>query len=376
MKLAEEEKCRTKCAALGAFTAFLLGLFLCTLSHGQAISNTPPPGIRLKDETIDQGRIRELDCVGSNVACTRSGGTGTITVSGGGAGGTPGSPLFTQTATTTVTATSEQTLLGSGAGSLTIPANWFVSAGDSLKVEWAGRLTTTTVPGTQRVRLKFGSTVILDTGAYSLVGSITDASARMITTITARTVGASGTVIAESIFESTGVALVANEAKMINTATITVDTTATQAVGLTNLFDTASNSISTETFQMYGPGSAVSSVNGYSGAVVLKQSDLKCQRTATAISYQALTTDCYIGVTDTTAARTITLPDFTTTDAGREFTIGDESNGATAIPIDVVAGGSDTFLTGISSPVKIDVSLGNATFYWTGTSSTAGWRIK
>ena len=213
------------------------------------------------------------DSAGNHLNYTASSNTLSCGTTSTGSGGTAGAPPFTQTATVTITATSETTMLGSGTGSLTLPANWFTSAGNSLIIDSYGRLTTQAVPGTQRVRLKFGASVILDTTAYNLVGSITDAVWRLHTVITARTVGASGTVIAESIFETTGAALVPNEQKMLNTATITIDTTATQVVDLTNLFNTASNSISTETFTMYGPGSSVSSVFGRTGAVVAANGD-------------------------------------------------------------------------------------------------------
>lgn len=102
----------------------------------------------------------------------------------------------------------------------------------------------------------------------------------------------------------------------------------------------------------------------------------KIKRTATATSYTVLASDYYVGVTDTSAARTITLPDLTTTDAGFETTIADESNGALTNNISIAAGGSDTFLAGITGPVVIDVSNGVATLFWTGTSSTCCWRIK
>ena len=102
----------------------------------------------------------------------------------------------------------------------------------------------------------------------------------------------------------------------------------------------------------------------------------KRKRTATATSYTVLATDGYVGVTDTSAARTITLPDLGTADAGFEVTIADESNGATTNNISIVAGGSDTFINGFSSPIVIDVNNGSVTLYWTGTSATAGWRIK
>jgi len=40
--------------------------------------------IRLKDEGTLLGAVNEVNCVGAGIACTRSGGTGTLTVSGGG----------------------------------------------------------------------------------------------------------------------------------------------------------------------------------------------------------------------------------------------------------------------------------------------------
>lgn len=226
--------------------------------------------------TQTSGDCVKIDASGNHIANGSACGSGGV--------GTVGDPPFTQTAAVTVTATSETTLLGAGRGTLTLPANWFTVAGSSLIVESWGRLTTTTVPGTQRIRLKFGSSVILDTGAYALVGSITNGVYHMRTLITARTVGASGTVIAESIWETTGTALIPNEAKMLNTTTITIDTTATQVVDFTNLFDTASNSITNEIWMMDGQGSAVSSVAGRTGAVTLTIPDLGSSTSAQLIT--------------------------------------------------------------------------------------------
>lgn len=103
---------------------------------------------------------------------------------------------------------------------------------------------------------------------------------------------------------------------------------------------------------------------------------MRRKRTATATNYTVLTTDGYVAITDTSATRTITLPDLGTADAGTEFTIADESNGAMVNPITIQAGGADTFIAGITGPVVIDVNNGSVTLLWTGTSATAGWRIK
>jgi hypothetical protein len=128
-------------------------------------------------------------------------------------------------------------------------------------------------------------------------------------------------------------------------------------------------------------GTAVSETGAFlsvdnTNSVINALGGMRINRTATATNYSVLKSDRYIGVTDTGAARTITLPDLGTADAGTEFTIADESNGAMANPITIQAGGSDTFIAGISGPVVIDVNNGSVTLMWTGTSATAGWRIK
>lgn len=46
---------------------------------------TNPPGVGLYDEGTRQGQVQRLDCVGSSIACTKSGVTGTLTLSGSGA---------------------------------------------------------------------------------------------------------------------------------------------------------------------------------------------------------------------------------------------------------------------------------------------------
>src|SRR5262245_52672313 len=98
--------------------------------------------------------------------------TATITiVGGGGAGGTgvggsAGSPLFVQTATgSTVNAASDTTILGTGVGSLTIPANWFTTAGTVLDVRASGVYTTSGAPPTFQLKLKLGGTTVGQTAA-------------------------------------------------------------------------------------------------------------------------------------------------------------------------------------------------------------------
>ena len=90
------------------------------------------------------------------------------------------------------------------------------------------------------------------------------------------------------------------------------------------------------------------------------------KRTATAISYTVLVTDALVSITDTSAARTITLPASAGVATGQTFTITDESNNATAQPITITRSGSDTFLGGGTS-VLLDVSGGSVSVFWNGS---------
>jgi len=66
---------------------------------------------------------------------------------------------------------------------------------------------------------------------------------------------------------------------------------------------------------------------------------MRFNRTATAVSYQILVTDFYIGVTSTAAARTITVPAVGLLNSGMTFVIKDESGGAATNNITVAGGG-------------------------------------
>ena len=63
---------------------FLIPLLWASIVSAQV---GPAPGIQLQDEGTGQGRIQTLNCVGTGIACTKSGVTGTATISGGGVSG-------------------------------------------------------------------------------------------------------------------------------------------------------------------------------------------------------------------------------------------------------------------------------------------------
>ena len=62
----------------------LLGLLACVgVAHAQPDSRHETGSLRLQDEGSTLGAVRVINCVGSGVTCTRSGATGTMTISGG-----------------------------------------------------------------------------------------------------------------------------------------------------------------------------------------------------------------------------------------------------------------------------------------------------
>jgi len=150
--------------------------------------------------------------------------------------------LFVQTQTVTVSSTTaETTLIGAGVGNVTLPAGFFV-AGKSIGIKAFG-IHSSAGGVTIRLRIKLGSTTILDTGATNS-GNDTDQGFSIDADICCRTSGVSGTVIGQGYYLEEG----SNEkhAGMVNTTTTTIDTTAALAVNLTAEWSTssASNSIS------------------------------------------------------------------------------------------------------------------------------------
>lgn len=149
--------------------------------------------------------------------------------------GVASSTLFTQTATKTVANTGSETALNStGVGSLTLPASSLI-AGRTIKITAAGFHSSTGNP-TIRLKVKFGATIILDTGAVTS-GNSTNAFWEVRGFITCYTTGGTGTVWGQGFYSESGGG--ANSFSMVNTSAITIDTTATQAITLTAQWGTA-----------------------------------------------------------------------------------------------------------------------------------------
>lgn len=188
-----------------------------------------------------------LNAKGLTTACTA------VPISG--AGSPPsGTPIFTQTADAVVAnTTTETSVVGTGVGSKTTSANYF-SAGTSLVV-WTSGYFSSAVADTLNIKIKAGSTIVGQTGAFTPT-SQTNAVFRLHTLVTCRTTGASGTFDVNTILESTGSTLTPNQPKILNTSTVTLDTTGTLAWDVTATWGTASASdtITGTNFTMYSPG--------------------------------------------------------------------------------------------------------------------------
>jgi hypothetical protein len=156
--------------------------------------------------------------------------------------------IFTQTNSVTVANTVTETALsGTGVGTLTLPANFFV-AGKTLNFNMMGFHSSTANPNIN-IRVKLGSTTVLTTGAVTS-GNGSSNGFEAYGEITCRTTGSSGTVIGQGVYNemhSSG----ARE-DMVNTTTTTINTTTSQTLSITVEWGTASasNTITSTNFSV------------------------------------------------------------------------------------------------------------------------------
>lgn len=147
--------------------------------------------------------------------------------------------LTTITSSTTVANTTTETTLMTGP---TLPANFFV-AGKTVHISAYGVYDTKADPcGTLDMKVKLGSTVILDTGAIAVSAGMRYRGWILEGYITCRTVGSSGTVMAQGTFTLAISTANGTYTDMENTAAITIDTTASQALTVTAQWQTANAS--------------------------------------------------------------------------------------------------------------------------------------
>lgn len=147
---------------------------------------------------------------------------------------TPESLLFSQTSTVTVANTlTETSLVGTGTGSVTLPANLLIP-GRNLRI-WVWGFHSSTANPTITIRVKIGGVTIGTASGSS--GNGTNNSFVVNFLLTCRTVGATGTIISQGQYAElhTG-GLVAN---LPSTTTTTVNTTGTLLLDVTSQWGTA-----------------------------------------------------------------------------------------------------------------------------------------
>lgn len=144
--------------------------------------------------------------------------------------------LYAAAATATVANTTvETTLIGAGAGSLTIPAN-FLTVGRMVRVSAIGVHSASGNPSI-RVRAYLSAAVVLDTGLVSS-GNSTNATWEMRGFITCYSVGGTGSVYAQGFYEED----ISTQSPfgMANTSPVTINTTTALTFNLTAQWGTAS----------------------------------------------------------------------------------------------------------------------------------------
>jgi hypothetical protein len=146
--------------------------------------------------------------------------------------------LYAATASETVANTSSETpLIGTGTGSLTLPAD-FLAEGRTLKL-WATGFQSSVLNPNLTLKVKLGSVIIGTTGVIA-AGTVSSSTWELTMLVTCRTTGATGTVLGQGSYEIFGTAI--GSFGIVNTSVSTVDTTGTLDVAITAQWGTASSS--------------------------------------------------------------------------------------------------------------------------------------
>lgn len=159
------------------------------------------------------------------------------------------STLFSSTAIQTVAATTtETTIIGSGSGSLTVPAN-YLTVGKTIRFSVRGLYSTPTLNvGSILIKIKLGGTTLASGTANSLIATSTNLGFAGETLVTCQTIGSTGTVIIMGEVDYSAGNNLAPFVLAINngTSTSTMDTTSSQTFNVTVTWSNATtgNSVS------------------------------------------------------------------------------------------------------------------------------------
>lgn len=153
--------------------------------------------------------------------------------------------IFSQTATVTVANTNaETTLVGAGRGSVSLPANYFVLAGKTLRVTARGYFSSNNGIETLKLRVKLtdadATEIVLETGDQS-VGSRTDCGWEVRALLTCYSIGATGNFWGQGFATMASSATASDVLQMVKTAVVAnLDTTSTMTVNVTADWNNAS----------------------------------------------------------------------------------------------------------------------------------------
>lgn len=202
-----------------------------------------------------------LDEFAGSSGTSGNSGTSGLTGSSGTSGTTPSYPypitfgLFSQTGEgPIITATTvESTLIDSGVGTLSVPANGF-TVGDSFRLVMGGTMDAANNQ-TIRIRVKSGSTVFVDSGVQNLTSSITNDIWSLSVDFTIRAIGAAGvaSIISIGRFNYTKINNGAVQGFGIDTLNnTTFDTTINNTLDITAQWgsNNAGNSIHSDVFTL------------------------------------------------------------------------------------------------------------------------------
>lgn len=157
----------------------------------------------------------------------------------------------------------------------TIPAN-SLSAGDVIRLKLWGVYGTFVTPPNITIKVKIGSTVVLNSGAITTIGSITNFQWLLDIDLSFFTIGASGTCDSQAYAVLETAATTGLSSGIPSTSTSTIDTTASQAITVTITWSAAnaSNTITLrqmniEALKVQGSGTPVAVAQGGTGDTTL-----------------------------------------------------------------------------------------------------------
>lgn len=148
--------------------------------------------------------------------------------------------IFSSSADATISNTvTETTFSPAGIGSLTLPANFFTS-GKTLRIKIQGVYSSSSAATTDTFKVKLGTFTVISTATANITASQTNQFWFTSILLTGRATGVAGSVIANAaigIYDVTNGVL---SWPMTTSSAITVDTTLSLAINLTNTFSLAS----------------------------------------------------------------------------------------------------------------------------------------